>query len=176
MHPQASFEEVEAACFPGQEGSLRLTALSPRHLEACATRTAQVLVEGEYNGVLEAGTHYLPVRPDLSNLADVCRAMQDDDLRATLADRAYRDIVASGRFDYHELVRLVVPDTARQSGDRLGFSASLLFAWESRQDRVSWFWVAVRQAVTRTLRGVLVASGLLPYVRRVRNVYVAVRG
>ena len=175
-HPQASFEEVEAACFPGQDGSLHLMALSPRHLEACATRTAQALIEGEYNGVLEAGTHYLPVRADLTNLADVCRAMQDDDLRASLADRAYRDVVASGRFDYHELVRLVVPEAARRPGDRPGIGASLLLAWESRQDRLSWFWVAIRQAVSRRVRQALVATGLLPYVRRIRDAYVAMRG
>ncbi len=176
LHPGASFEEVEAACFPGQEGSLDLMALSPRHLEACATRTAQVLVEGEYNGILEAGTHYLPLRRDLSNLAEICRAMQDDDLRKALADRAYRDIVASGRFDYHELARLIVPDTARRSGDQLNIGAPLLLAWESRQDRISWVWVALRQAIKGKVRGALVASGLLPYALRLRDAYVATRG
>ncbi|MDQ3919765.1 MAG: hypothetical protein M3348_14960, partial [Acidobacteriota bacterium] len=68
-HPQASFEEVEAACFPGLDGFLNLMALSPRHLEACATRTCQVLVEGRYNGVLEAGRHYIELKKDFGNIA-----------------------------------------------------------------------------------------------------------
>ena len=67
-HPDASFEELEAACFPGRDGELALFAISPRHLEACATRTAQILVEGEYAGILRPGEHYLELRRDLSNL------------------------------------------------------------------------------------------------------------
>ena len=54
-----------------EDGRLQLFAISPRHLEACATRTCQVLVEGEYSGVLRPGEHYIPVRKDLSNLDDV---------------------------------------------------------------------------------------------------------
>ena len=52
FHPQASFEEVESACFPDRDGELALFAMSPRHLEAAATRTCQILVEGSYNGAL----------------------------------------------------------------------------------------------------------------------------
>ncbi len=59
-HPEAGFDEVERNCFPGEDGKLSLFAVSPRHLEACATRTCQVLVEGDYSGVLEPGRHYLP--------------------------------------------------------------------------------------------------------------------
>ena len=42
LHPSASFEQVEDACFPGIDGSLSLFAISPRHLEACATKTCQI--------------------------------------------------------------------------------------------------------------------------------------
>ena len=41
-------------------------AISPRHLEAVVTKTAQVLVEGSYSGVLEPERHYIPVRRDFS--------------------------------------------------------------------------------------------------------------
>ena len=66
--PAAGFAELEAACFPGRDGELELYAISPRHLEACATRTAQILVEGDYGGILRPDTHYSPLRRDLSNL------------------------------------------------------------------------------------------------------------
>ena len=65
--PGGGFEELEAACFPGRDGELALTALSPRHLEACATRTAQILVEGDYNGVLEPET---PLHPAATRLLE----------------------------------------------------------------------------------------------------------
>jgi hypothetical protein len=74
-HPDASFEEVERACFPGLDGELRYVAISPRHLEACATRTCQVLVEGEYNDVLVPGRHYLELKRDFSNLEQFWRPL-----------------------------------------------------------------------------------------------------
>ncbi len=104
-HPEASFEEVEANCFPDADGGIAYYAISPRHLEACATRTAQVLIEGSYNGILRPGEHYLELRRDFSNLDDVLDAIADDSQRARLTDAAYRDVVASGAYTYERLVR-----------------------------------------------------------------------
>ena len=106
-HPGASFEEVEAHCFPGADGRLEYFAISPRHLEACATRTAQVLIEGSYNGILRPGEHYIPLRRDFSNLDAVIDLIEHDSERARLTDAAYRDVVASGAYTYERLVREV---------------------------------------------------------------------
>ncbi|HYI36494.1 MAG TPA: hypothetical protein VEX39_07815 [Thermoleophilaceae bacterium] len=104
-HPDAGYEEVERACFPGRDGELGLQALSPRHLEACATRTPQLLVEGEYGGILRPGDHYLELRRDLSNLDEVLDAVQaGGDTAGRLADRAHADVVASGEYTYRRLV------------------------------------------------------------------------
>ena len=102
--PDASFEEVESACFPGRDGELGLSALSPRHLEACAARTCQILVRGDYDGILQAGRHYLAVEPDFSNVPEVLETLRRDDRRAAIVDAAYRDVVASGRWTYRRLV------------------------------------------------------------------------
>jgi hypothetical protein len=103
--PDATFEELESACFPGRDGELALYAISPRHLEACATRTAQILVEGEYAGVLRPGEHYLELRRDLSNLDAVLDVVAGDPGEAErLAARTHAEVVASGRFTYRRLV------------------------------------------------------------------------
>jgi hypothetical protein len=107
-HPDASFEEVEAACFPGLDGSFGLRALSPRHLEACATRTCQILVEGDYGGVLKPEEHYIPLRKDLSNVDQVLDQVEHDNRRAEITERAYRDMVASGRYSYERFVAEVL--------------------------------------------------------------------
>ena len=103
-HPAAAFEEVEAACFPGEDGKLALFALSPRHLEACATRTCQVLVEGEYSGVLRPEEHYIPIKRDLSNVEEVLDRIQRDEERERITEAAYRSVVASGRYSYGQFV------------------------------------------------------------------------
>lgn len=107
LNPMASYDEIEAACFPGRDGEIQLVALSPRHLEACATRTCQVLIEGEYNGVLRPHEHYIPLKPDFSNLEEVLDQMERDDLRAGITERAYQDIVASGHYRYETMVDTV---------------------------------------------------------------------
>ena len=103
-HPDAGFDEIERACFPGEDGRLALFAISPRHLEACATRTCQVLVEGSYNGVLQPGRHFLQLRSDLSNLDDVLDSLGDEERRRRIVDAAHRDVVASGRYTYRAMV------------------------------------------------------------------------
>lgn len=104
-NPNASFEEVERNCFAGKDGMLELFALSPRHLECCATKTCQVLVRGEYNGVLTEGRHYLGLENDLSNVDEVIAAIKSDQLRDTLVQNAYEDIVRSGRYTYESFVQ-----------------------------------------------------------------------
>ena len=59
--PGASYEDVVGRV-PATWDQHWFAVVSPRHLEASITRTAQVLVEGAYSGVLEPGRHFVPVR------------------------------------------------------------------------------------------------------------------
>ena len=106
--PRASFAEIARECFPGLDGSLALAALSPRHLEACATGTCQVLVRGEYNGILEENRHYIPLERDFSNLEDVLAVIKSDQLRRGIVERSYRDIVENPSFRYTHFVNQVL--------------------------------------------------------------------
>lgn len=81
-----------------------IRAMSPRHLEAVATRTFQVLVEGDYSGVLEAGVHYQPVRRDLSDIEAALDHSRDPRRAQAMADRAHDEIVASGRYSWRTVV------------------------------------------------------------------------
>jgi hypothetical protein len=103
-HPGASFEETRVACFPDRDHEVNLSCLSPRHLEACATRTCQVLLEGHYNGVLRPWDHYIPIRKDYGNVQQALDALCDDALVDRIAENAYRDVVESGRWSYRRFV------------------------------------------------------------------------
>jgi hypothetical protein len=107
-HPSAPFEEVEDACFPGLDGQFGLVALSPRHLEACATRTCQILIEGEYNGILEPWTHFVPLKRDFSDLDRVLSLLSNEAMRTQIVERAYADVVASGGNTYQSFVDFVL--------------------------------------------------------------------
>ena len=167
-HPDASYEEVEAACFPGEDGRLQLFAISPRHLEACATRTCQVLVEGSYSGVLRPREHYIEIRRDLSNLPDVLQQIESDEHRQNLTEAAYRDVVASGRYGYERFVSEV--EQAAEEGlagkpapdgepRRDQAAIARIHRRAERLDRVSWRRVAAAVGWARALRRV---RGALP--------------
>lgn len=147
-HPHADFDEVEAACFPGLDGQVRLFALSPRHLEACLTRTCQVLTQGDYQGVLQPNIHYVEIRKDLSDVDRALDVICSDDHRADMTDRAYRDVVASGKYSYRRFVECVTeralgcfwfPAPARDS------SEFLRGAIEDAEDRLRNFWQKVKR-------------------------------
>lgn len=106
--PDASFEEVEKACFPELDGNLELFALSPRHFEACVTKTCQILVEGDYNGIFLPGVHYISLNKDFSNINEVLSKICDHQYCAQLAENAYNDIVLSGKYTYKYFVDTVL--------------------------------------------------------------------
>ena len=137
-HPGAGFDEIEAACFPGEDGKLSLFAISPRHLEACATRTCQLLVEGDYNGVLRPGEHYLPLRRDLANLDQLLAEVTDDARRTRIVEAAYRDVIASGRYEYSALVESVESVVPVVDLPEPSSSGRLAWAVAKARDRLSW--------------------------------------
>ena len=107
-HPNCTFEEIENACFAGLDGKLQLIAISPRHLEACATKTCQLLVESTYNGILKPGVHYIEIKKDFSNVNEVLDLVKNDSLRHEIVENAYRDIVLSGKYSYPNFVNFVL--------------------------------------------------------------------
>jgi hypothetical protein len=101
--PQLSFEDVTKKMPEGWDDH-RFFALSPRHFEAIITKTCQVLVEGEYEGVLVPGRHYIPLKRDFSNVDEVI------DLTALLqriADCAYQEIYERGQYSYRTLAQSI---------------------------------------------------------------------
>lgn len=104
-HPNASFDEVHAAVLEPYEGNVMVNAISPRIFEAIALRTALVLFPGEYSGVIEPERHYIPLEKDFSNFAEVAARLHDLDDLGALTERAYRDVIASGRWSLDTFVR-----------------------------------------------------------------------
>lgn len=139
-HPDASFDEIEAACFPGLDGKFEFYTLSPRHLEAIMTRTCQILVEGTYGGILQPGLHYIELKRDLSNVDEVLQLVKDDQLREGIVERAYRDVVESGAYTFEVFANQVLGESLKgvvPTPRRRGVSVSLALATHRVGD---WLW------------------------------------
>ncbi|HTK41630.1 MAG TPA: glycosyltransferase [Gemmatimonadales bacterium] len=95
QHREASFDEVFEKFYRGQPREVSGKSISSRHFEPIGTKTCQILLEGEYNGVLAADEHYISVRKDRSNLDEAVRRFRDEGYRQTIAERAYEHVMTN---------------------------------------------------------------------------------
>ena len=102
--PKANLEDVAAPLLRQWEGNIPYRTVSPRHFEAAAMRTCQILFEGAYSGIMQPMVHYIPLKKDFSNFDMVLRLFKDEALRRELVDNAYRDLIASGEYSYRRFV------------------------------------------------------------------------
>jgi hypothetical protein len=167
-HPQASFQEVQAKFLLPHEGKIRLNQISPRCFEAAALRTAMVLFEGEYSGVLEPGRHYIPLKKDFSNVAEVIAALRDTAGLQRMVDRTFGEVAQNAAYSYktfisrfddvleHEVTARSRP-LATQPYDAASFRSALLAS-------PAYAWKRVTSSVLQRL---LLGTGLRPWLMRV---------
>lgn len=107
QHMDLPYEEFRARHLVGHEGKVQMNQISPKVFEAIRLRTALVLFEGEYSGVVKPDRHFIPLRKDFSNFDDVVAKLQDNDYLRELTERAYREVIESGQYSYASFVREV---------------------------------------------------------------------
>lgn len=88
-------------------------AMGPKNLEAAASKTCQILVEGEYGGILVPHRHYIPIKEDLSDLAEVLAALTDS-RGHEVAERAYKEIALEDSFSYRGFASEVVANVSKE--------------------------------------------------------------
>jgi len=91
--PHASFDDVYRRFFMDYRDPISGKAISSRHFEPIGTKTCQVLLEGQYNGILKADEHYIAIKKDLSNVADAVARFKDESYRKALVDRTYEYVL-----------------------------------------------------------------------------------
>lgn len=111
QHPDVPFAEIYERFFKGYANPVSGKAISSRHFEPVGTKTCQILLEGEYNGILIADEHYVSVKRDLSDLDDALARFVDEGYRRAIAERAYEHVLARHTYGQRvkELLAVVLP-------------------------------------------------------------------
>jgi len=150
--PDAGFEEIEAACFPGLDEKYRFTAISPRLFEATAAGACQILIEGvDYVG-LQPDVHYIPLRADFSDLDTVVDRMHDLATAQQMADNCFEALIATDKFSYRRFVGEVLgraQQLAAARGLPLGRDAGFAAKVQAHEREVA----ASREASRRAASG-----------------------
>lgn len=132
-NPEASFEEIEAACFPGLDYQAEMKAISPRLFDAAMLGTAQILIEDDYLGEFEPWVHYIPTDADVSNMGEIREALQNVDLLDRLTTAAREALIFSGRYTYRAFIEGVyteaVLDGAHDSDGMLASDTADQLQW-----------------------------------------------
>ena len=101
------------------EENVLYAQISPRHFEAAATRTLQILYEGEYSGILQPHRHFVPLRRDLADLDHAVEIMRDERQRGQITDAAFEEVIGNPIYRYDAFVFQVdeaIETALRQKG------------------------------------------------------------
>lgn len=107
LNKNATDADVYEAYIASRDQHGLMNQISPRVFEAISLWTVLVLFEGTYSEVLVPGVHYIPLKKDGSNLDEISRMLMDGDYLDSMAERAYQDVIASGKYSYKSFVGMV---------------------------------------------------------------------
>jgi len=128
-HPNATREEIAQACYQGGEGRIQTKILGPRVFECAMTHTCQLLVEGDYFGVLEPNVDYIPIKKDFSNLDKVMDLVKQDPAYCEkIAEQCHEHLVASGKYSYEKFVEEILCDLNALAGRQAESGSGRLLA------------------------------------------------
>ncbi len=92
-HPDSTFDAIFERFYRNQPRQVSGKAISSRHFEPVGTGTCQILLEGAYNGLLTAGTHYIGVKSDYSDIDEAIRQFKDESVRAQIIQQAHDHVM-----------------------------------------------------------------------------------
>jgi len=99
-----SYEEMPQELMKKYDGKVFYQHFTPRHLEAAASRTLQVLFEGNYYGIMKPWEHYVPLKKDFSNFNEVVQSIKNFSTRMDIISKCYRDLIESQKFTYRKFI------------------------------------------------------------------------
>lgn len=105
-NPGVGFDEVQRRFLAEHEGHVDYAQISPRCFEAAALRTAMVLYEGRYSGILQPWRHYVPLKKDFSNFDAVLDTLRDPRKLQEIADRAHEEVACNEAYSYRSFIAL----------------------------------------------------------------------
>ncbi|MFG6334315.1 MAG: hypothetical protein K1W20_02390 [Lachnospiraceae bacterium] len=118
LHPEASYEETKAACFPEVEENLT-GVISPRIFDAAITRTCQVLIGEDYQDILRPGTDYIVLDKGFGNINEVTEKMKDIDYCEEIANNCYERVVKSQNYTYAKLAKQIADDMGQIDHEKM---------------------------------------------------------
>lgn len=104
-YPKHDFQTIHKKYLEDYEGMYNLNQISPRCFEAAALKTALILFEGEYSGILLPHRHYLPLKKDFSNINNIISCIKNTEFLQQLVDTTYQEIALNPHYSYAHFIK-----------------------------------------------------------------------
>jgi hypothetical protein len=102
---RALYEDLRQRFFAEKENLIDLAQLSPRVFEAATLQTLLVMYEGQYSGAFEPWRHYVPLKKDHSNMAQVVEVLKDPIASATIIANCYAEVCENRKYAYSTFIQ-----------------------------------------------------------------------
>lgn len=79
-------------------------AISPRHFEAAACKTLQIMFEDRFQDIFVKNRHYVPLNRDYSNIEEVVEKLMDNRFRKQMVECAFEEIVLNEKYSFKTFV------------------------------------------------------------------------
>jgi hypothetical protein len=106
-YPHAGFDKTYNDILIKYDNKIKYRAISPRLFEAGATKTALIMMEGEYQNIFKPNIHYIPVKEDYSNIEEVIKKLNDIEFRKFITENVYQDIILNDDYSYDEFRSII---------------------------------------------------------------------
>lgn len=133
VNPDLTYQDVANELVVPNE-IIQMNQISPKIFEAIYFRTALILFEGNYSGVLQPHIHFIPLRKDFSNLEEVLNKVQDDYLVNEMTTRAYQDIIESRLYSYQSFVKHFDEDLQKYIGKSTAYKDAISVCFKISHD------------------------------------------
>ena len=103
MDPDICFNELEKRLLSKIDGNINYRMISPRIFEAAALGAVPLLFSGHYNGLISAGSNYIEIDRNFSNIECVLNQLKDNSVIKTILQNN-KSLVESYEVSYENFI------------------------------------------------------------------------
>lgn len=139
-HPNALYNEIKDIFNLEKESENNYGVVSPKMFEAIKCNCVLIMFPGGYNNILIPDVHFIKLERDFSNMDEVIKKVYDNDYLQKIADKAYEDIVESGKYSYQYFVKNTIDkDIESFFPTALGAAFDVGFDEKGREEKVGFY-------------------------------------
>jgi len=138
-HPELTMDQLEEATVPAVDRGKNYTAISPRNVEAAMLNTLQILVPGDYSGILKPHEHYIPLDEKCSNIKEVLDILKDEDHCRRIVNNCKNQILCRPELNSYKLISNVLSRVATSKSHLTSFDMSAFSNLNAKYNRKIYF-------------------------------------